>query len=89
MKFIDLETQYNLLKDEIDQNINRVLNHGQYIMGPEISQLENNLSEFANDAFSIIDKVALCAGSVVLGYGLLLLYPSSEHVNTIPSVPDV
>ena len=53
MKFIDLETQYNLLKDEIDQNINRVLNHGQYIMGPEVYTLENNLSEFTGSKHTI------------------------------------
>ena len=53
MKFIDLETQYNLLKDEIDQNINRVLSHGQYIMGPEVYTLENNLSEFTGSKHTI------------------------------------
>ena len=46
MQFIDLKTQYNLLKDEIDSNIKEVLSHGQYIMGPEVTELENNLADF-------------------------------------------
>ena len=48
MDFIDLKTQYRQLKKQIDNGIQEVLDHGQYIMGPEISQLENNLSEFVN-----------------------------------------
>jgi len=53
MKFIDLETQYNLLKDEIDHGINNVLKHGQYIMGPEVKTLESNLSEFVGSKHAI------------------------------------
>ena len=48
MDFIDLKTQYKNLKKEIDAGIESVLNHGQYIMGPEISILEKELSEFVN-----------------------------------------
>ena len=44
MKFIDLKKQYNNIKKEIDSGIHRVLDHGKYIMGPEIDTLENNLS---------------------------------------------
>ena len=53
MDFIDLKTQYNNLKEQINSGIQEVLNHGQYIMGPEISQLENDLSEFVNIKHSI------------------------------------
>lgn len=46
MQFIDLQAQYQLLKKEIDANILKVLNHGHYIMGPEIAELESNLAEY-------------------------------------------
>jgi len=46
MQFIDLETQYKHLKQKIDARISDVLNHGQYIMGPEVYELENKLAEF-------------------------------------------
>src|SRR5665648_278918 len=46
MEFIDLKTQYQLLKKQIDSNIQKVLDHGQYIMGPEIRELEEKLAAF-------------------------------------------
>ena len=46
MKFIDLKSQYISLKEEIDAGIQGVLQHGQYIMGPEVYELEEKLSEF-------------------------------------------
>ena len=41
MDFIDLKTQQKL-KNKIDERISNVLNHGQYIQGPEIKDLEMN-----------------------------------------------
>lgn len=46
MQFIDLKTQYAALKSEIDARIQRVLDHGQYIMGPEVRELEEQLAAF-------------------------------------------
>jgi UDP-2-acetamido-2-deoxy-ribo-hexuluronate aminotransferase len=46
IQFIDIGAQYKILKKDIDDNIQKVLNHGKYIMGPEISELENKLSEY-------------------------------------------
>jgi len=53
VQFIDLKTQYNLLKDEIDSNIKEVLNHGQYIMGPEVNKLENDLANFVKSDYAV------------------------------------
>lgn len=44
--FIDLKTQYQSLKSLIDKRIQTVLDHGQYIMGPEIKELEDKLAEY-------------------------------------------
>ncbi|MSQ58107.1 MAG: DegT/DnrJ/EryC1/StrS family aminotransferase [Betaproteobacteria bacterium] len=46
MDFIDLKTQYAALKTSIDARIQRVLDHGQYIMGPEVSELEEKLAAY-------------------------------------------
>jgi UDP-2-acetamido-2-deoxy-ribo-hexuluronate aminotransferase len=43
MNFIDLKTQYQHLKADIDARIHAVLDHGQYIMGPEVAELEAQL----------------------------------------------
>jgi len=37
--FIDLQAQYQVLQPQIQERINRVLEHGQYIMGPEVLDL--------------------------------------------------
>lgn len=46
MQFIDLKQQYQLLKPTIDAAIQRVLDHGNYIMGAEIPALEAALAEY-------------------------------------------
>lgn len=46
MEFIDLKAQYNHLKERIDNRISAVLNHGHYIMGPEVQQLEEKLADY-------------------------------------------
>lgn len=46
MEFIDLKTQYEKLKPEIDAGIQKVLDHGQYIMGPEVREFEQQMSEY-------------------------------------------
>jgi dTDP-4-amino-4,6-dideoxygalactose transaminase len=46
MQFIDLAAQQNLIRDKIETNIQAVLAHGKYIMGPEIKELERRLAEF-------------------------------------------
>lgn len=46
LPFIDLKAQYKLLEPQIRQRIEQVLEHGNYIMGPEVKELEARLAEF-------------------------------------------
>jgi len=46
MQFIDLKKQYQALRDPINNRIQAVLDHGQYIMGPEVKELESALSAY-------------------------------------------
>lgn len=46
MQFIDLQAQYRELESKIDNRIKDVLRHGQYIMGPEVGELEDKLAEY-------------------------------------------
>ncbi len=46
MQFIDLGAQYIHLKEKIDQRIHKVLEHGNYIMGPEVEELEKKLADY-------------------------------------------
>lgn len=45
MQFIDLSTQQARVKDQLDANIARVLAHGQYVLGPEVTELEIQLAK--------------------------------------------
>ena len=55
--FIDLKTQQKHIRSKIDNRIKKVLDHGQYILGPEVKELENKLSKFSNS------KYVLCCSS--------------------------
>ncbi len=46
MQFIDLKAQQHRIRAKLDEAIGRVLEHGQYVMGPEVHQLEAMLAEF-------------------------------------------
>jgi len=51
--FIDLKSQYKELQPVIQERINRVLDHGQYIMGPEVQELEDKLAAYTNSKYCI------------------------------------
>ena len=46
MQFIDLKSQQQRIRPQIEAAINKVLDHGKYIMGPEVYELEEKLVEF-------------------------------------------
>ncbi len=56
MKFVDLDAQFRSLETEIRGAIDAVLEHGQYIMGPEVASLEEELAEFCQ-----VEHVISCA----------------------------
>ncbi len=45
MEFIDLKTQYQRYRAEINERIQRVLDHGQFVMGPEVAEIEKTLAQ--------------------------------------------
>jgi len=51
--FIDLKTQQDSIRPGLEEGIHRVLHHGQYIMGPEVRKLEEQLSGFTGSAHAI------------------------------------
>ena len=46
MEFIDLKSQQARIKAKIDQRIQAVLSHGRYVMGPELNELEERLTNY-------------------------------------------
>ena len=69
MQFIDLKKQYHLIESDILSSIKQVLDHGQYIMGPEIKALENTLAEF----IGVKHVIANASGTDALLMALLAL----------------
>lgn len=49
----DLALQYKRLKSDIDKRIDNVLNHGRFIMGPEVHELEEKLAKYAGVKYAI------------------------------------
>lgn len=68
LEFIDLKAQYAILGTTIDANIKRVLEHGQFIMGPEVRELEAKLGEFAG-----ADCITVSSGTEALLIALMAL----------------
>lgn len=57
MQFVDLNAQYAVLQRRIDERIRIVLEHGKFIQGPEVQELEERLADFAG-----VDH-AICCGN--------------------------
>ncbi|MCP5046782.1 MAG: DegT/DnrJ/EryC1/StrS family aminotransferase [bacterium] len=53
MQFIDLKTQQDRIRDKIETNIKKVLDHGKYIMGPEIKELEDQLAGYVGTQYGV------------------------------------
>ena len=53
MQFINLKKQYKRLEFDIDKRIKSVLKHGQFIMGPEVIELERKLSKFSGSKYCL------------------------------------
>lgn len=53
MEFIDLAHQQSLIKNELEANIKAVLAHGQYIMGPEVRELEGKLAAYVGTRHAV------------------------------------
>jgi len=80
LDFIDLKSQYAALKDDIAQRMQRVLDHGQYIMGPEVKELEERLAERTGAKHCI--TVASGTEALLISLMALGLQPGDEVITT-------
>ena len=46
MDFIDLKSQQALIRTKLEKRITAVLDHGRYVMGPEVGELEEKLADY-------------------------------------------
>jgi UDP-2-acetamido-2-deoxy-ribo-hexuluronate aminotransferase len=96
--FIDLKAQHNLIKTQIRANMDKVLEHGAYVMGPEIQELEHNLARFCNQKYALAcssgtDALILCLLALGIKPGDAVLttpftfFATAEAVAFIGAVP--
>jgi UDP-2-acetamido-2-deoxy-ribo-hexuluronate aminotransferase len=85
MKFIDLAQQYQELKQEIDAGIHRVLDHGQYILGPEVQELEEALVTYTGAKYCITvangtDALQIAQMALGVGSGDEVITPGFSYI---------
>lgn len=85
--FIDLAAQQKRIRPQIEAAINRVLDHGAYIMGPEIDTLEMQLSAFCGASYTLscangTDALALVLMAKNVGPGDAVFVPAFTFAAT-------
>ena len=85
--FIDLAAQQERLRPEIDAAIARVLAHGKYILGPEVSELEERLAEYTGATYCITcangtDALQIALMALDIGPGDEVISPAFSYIAT-------
>ncbi len=91
MELIDLKTQYQRLKAEIDAGIQRVLDHGRYILGPEVAELEEKLAFYTGSNYCITvangtDALQIAQMALGIGPGDEVITPGFTYIATAETV---
>ena len=91
MQFIDLAAQQARIKDQIDTNIQKVLEHGKYILGPEVYELEERLAAYTGAKYCITvangtDALQIAQMALGVGYGDEVIVPGFSYIATAETV---
>ncbi len=81
MQFIDLKKQQQRIRDRIEERIKKVLDHGLYILGPEIQELEEKLKSYCEMPFAL----AVGSGTEALYLPLLAMNLAPDDVVFTPA----
>lgn len=87
MQFVDLKSQYLRLETEIRAAIDKVLDHGQYIMGPEVAAFEQDMQTFSGVPYAIgvssgTDALKMVLMAKGIGPGDAVIVPAFTFVAT-------
>ena len=80
IEFVDLKAQYAALREAVNARIQTVLDHGQYIMGPEVAELESRLAQFTASRHCI--TVASGTEALLIALMALDVKPGDEIITT-------
>jgi UDP-2-acetamido-2-deoxy-ribo-hexuluronate aminotransferase len=89
--FVDLKAQQARIKDRLDAGIARVLAHGQYILGPEVAELEARLAAFVGARHCIgcangTDALQIAQMALGIGAGDEVVMPGFTYIATAETV---
>lgn len=91
MEFIDLKSQRLRLQDKISAAMQRVLEHGQYILGPEVAELEQRLADMVGVKHCIscangTDALQIAQMAIDIGPGDEVITPGFNYIATAETV---
>ncbi|PQQ29140.1 DegT/DnrJ/EryC1/StrS family aminotransferase [Photorhabdus hindustanensis] len=91
MQFTDLAAQQLKIKDKIDANIQKVLAHGKYILGPEVAELEDRLIEYTGAPYCITcangtDALQIALMAIGIKPGDEVITPGFTYIATAETV---
>ena len=91
IEFIDLKAQQARLKDKIEAGIQNVLTHGQYILGPEVAELEEKLAAYVGAKYCIscangTDALQIAQMAFGIGPGDEVITPGFTYIATAETV---
>ena len=85
--FFDLAAQQAVIKSQVDENIAKVLAHGKYILGPEVSELEERLCEYTGAKYCITcangtDALQIALMAIGISPGDEVITPAFSYIAT-------
>ncbi len=85
--FLDVHAGYAELKDEVDAAVDRVLRSGQYILGPEVENFEQDFAAYCDAKYAVgvgngLDALVLALRAVDIGAGHEVIVPSNTFIAT-------
>jgi UDP-2-acetamido-2-deoxy-ribo-hexuluronate aminotransferase len=91
IQFVDLAAQQRRLGGEIEVGIANVLRHGQYILGPEVDELEGRLATFTGSKFCVTcangtDALQIALMALGVGPGDEVITPGFSYIATAEAV---
>ncbi len=92
LPFIDLKIQQKLIRNKIDKRIKTVLDHGQYILGPEVRELEKKLSIYTSSEYVLCcssgtDALLLALLGLKLKAGEGVIVPAFSFASSAEVMP--
>jgi len=94
MEFIDLKSQQRVIRDSLDKRLSHILDEGRYILGSEVSQLEDELSKFSGSNYAITcangtDALMLALMALDIGPGDGVITIPFTYIATLESIAAV